>query len=193
MSCIYRAVGFRALSGERIDLSKVEAKVPTMGEREDVGGPRPSSDDFEYKPTRNVKDRKYYDLLGVQPDATPSQLKKAYYNLARTEHPDRGGDKERFQQIGEAYSVLSNSVTRKKYDQLGASALKEGERGDPGEPSCGSSGLPTCKEGLGSPHLLPPLPRWPAHDPLPMILVHATVAGLRLYRRRGVRHDVWRG
>ena len=115
-----------------VNLAQVEAKVPAAAAEQDVGLPKEVDENFEYKPRTNVKDRKYYDCLGVPPNASPSQLKKAYYTLARTAHPDRGGDKERFQQVGEAYAVLSNPVTRKKYDELGAAALKEGERGDPG-------------------------------------------------------------
>lgn len=118
-----------------IDLSAVE--LPKDREKEDdVQGPSQVPKDgeatFEYTPRTDVKETAYYDVLGVAPAASASQLKKAYYQLARNNHPDRGGDKAQFQKVGEAYSVLSNAWTRKKYDEQGSVALKEAEKGDPG-------------------------------------------------------------
>lgn len=66
----------------------------------------------------------YYKTLGVPKSATEKDIKKAYRRLAREKHPDmHPGDKEaerQFQEINEAYEVLSNEENRKKYDQLGA-------------------------------------------------------------------------
>jgi len=65
----------------------------------------------------------YYGVLGVAPDADEAQLKRAYRNLARAYHPDRNpGDKaaeERFKEVSEAYTVLSDPDKRAHYDRFG--------------------------------------------------------------------------
>jgi len=70
-----------------------------------------------------VKDREYYDLLGVEPGASGGAIKKAYYKLALKLHPDKNpGDPEaaeKFQKVGAAYQVLSNPTLRDKYDREG--------------------------------------------------------------------------
>lgn len=58
----------------------------------------------------------YYDILGVSRDATPDDIKKAYRKLAMKEHPDKGGDPERFKKISEAYEILSDDQKRSQYD-----------------------------------------------------------------------------
>lgn len=74
--------------------------------------------------TKEVKNREYYELLGVEPNATDSEIKKAYYKLALKLHPDknRGDDSAalKFQQVGQAYQVLSNPTLRAQYDRQGA-------------------------------------------------------------------------
>src|SRR6266487_6671735 len=65
----------------------------------------------------------YYEILGVNKNASEEEIKKAYRKLARKYHPDLNpNDKEankKFQQINEANEVLSDSEKRKKYDQYG--------------------------------------------------------------------------
>lgn len=58
----------------------------------------------------------YYNILGISKDASDEQIKGAYRKLAREHHPDKGGDKERFQQIQQAYETLSDPQKRKSYD-----------------------------------------------------------------------------
>lgn len=58
----------------------------------------------------------YYSLLGVNRNATPEEIKKAYRKLAMKNHPDRGGDQKKFAQISEAYEILSHSDKRAAYD-----------------------------------------------------------------------------
>lgn len=67
--------------------------------------------------------RDYYEVLGVQKDASEDEIKKAYRKLAKANHPDLNpGDKEaeaRFKEINEAYEVLSDADKRSRYDQFG--------------------------------------------------------------------------
>lgn len=62
----------------------------------------------------------YYDILGVDEGASAKEIKKAYRDLARKYHPDRNPDKpdaeDRFKEIQEAYSVLSDEEKRDQYD-----------------------------------------------------------------------------
>jgi curved DNA-binding protein len=66
----------------------------------------------------------YYKILGVGKTATQDEIKKAYRKLANKYHPDKTkGDKaaeEKFKDINEANTILSDPVKRKKYDQFGA-------------------------------------------------------------------------
>lgn len=59
----------------------------------------------------------YYSILGVNRNATPQEIKKAYKKLAMQHHPDRGGDSQKFQQVTQAYEILSNSDKRNAYDR----------------------------------------------------------------------------
>lgn len=61
----------------------------------------------------------YYKTLGVSKNATAEEIKKAYRKAARENHPDAGGDEEKFKDINEAYEVLSDDKKRKIYDQYG--------------------------------------------------------------------------
>ena len=77
----------------------------------------------------------FYKVLGVSEKATPEELKKAYRSLAKRYHPDanpaNASASERFKDVGEAYSVLSDPKKRKQYDQmrrLGAFGLGAGRR-----------------------------------------------------------------
>lgn len=58
----------------------------------------------------------YYKILGVPPDASPEEIRKAFYRLAHKYHPDKGGDPEKFKEINEAYQVLSDEKKRREYD-----------------------------------------------------------------------------
>lgn len=58
----------------------------------------------------------YYSILGVNKDASPQELKKAYRKLAMKHHPDKGGDGKKFAQINEAYDTLSDPQKRQQYD-----------------------------------------------------------------------------
>ena len=63
----------------------------------------------------------YYEILGVKRDATEAEIKSAYRKLARKYHPDVNKTKEaesKFKDINEAYKVLSNPTSKKKYDKM---------------------------------------------------------------------------
>ena len=56
-----------------------------------------------------------YQALGVARDADKQTIKKAYRTLAAQHHPDRGGDEEKFKEVAEAYSILSDDQRRQEY------------------------------------------------------------------------------
>ncbi len=80
--------------------------------------------------------RDYYEVLGVQKNATADEIKKAYRKLAIKYHPDKNpGDKaaeEKFKEAAEAYEVLSNNEKRQRYDQFGHSMGPQGFGGGQG-------------------------------------------------------------
>jgi DnaJ homolog subfamily A member 2 len=83
-----------------------------------------------------VKDTTLYDNLGVSHDATEADIKKAYRKLSVKHHPDKNpNNKEeatlKFQQISEAYSILSDPEKREQYNQHGMEFLKN-QSGGPG-------------------------------------------------------------
>ncbi|KAG5972928.1 hypothetical protein E4U58_005944 [Claviceps cyperi] len=85
-----------------------------------------------------VVDTAYYDALGVQPTATGLEIKKAYRKMAILHHPDKNPNDptahEKFQTIGEAYQVLSDTDLRKAYDKFGKDHAKPREGfADPAE------------------------------------------------------------
>lgn len=78
----------------------------------------------------------FYKVLGVSKDADEATIKKAYRKLARTWHPDQNKGnpeaEERFKEIGEAYTVLSNPEQRQQYDAIramGAGGFRGGAGG----------------------------------------------------------------
>jgi len=83
---------------------------------------------------RMNKQKDYYKALGVLPEATNEEIKKAYRQLALKFHPDRNpGDREaeeNFKEISEAYGVLIDAGKRKQYDLLSQTPFEAGRRPD---------------------------------------------------------------
>ena len=78
--------------------------------------------------------RDYYDVLGVNKNASGDQIKSAYRKLAVKYHPDKNKDdkvaEEKFKEASEAYHVLSNSERKQNYDNFGHAAFENaGGRG----------------------------------------------------------------
>lgn len=70
--------------------------------------------------------RDYYEVLGLERNASAEEIKSAFRKLARQYHPDVSKDadaEEKFKEINEAYSVLSDSEKRARYDRFGRSGL----------------------------------------------------------------------
>ena len=79
-----------------------------------------------------VDTQEYYDTLGVKKTATPAEIKKAFRKLAMKNHPDRGGDEEKFKAIQTAYEVLSDESKRELYDKHGKEGVEQGGGGGGG-------------------------------------------------------------
>lgn len=81
--------------------------------------------------------RDYYEVLGLNKEASQAEIKKAYYALAKKHHPDMNKDdtdaEKKFQEIQNAYEVLKDDEKRALYDQVGPEAFEQGGSGaDPG-------------------------------------------------------------
>ena len=72
--------------------------------------------------------KNYYDILGVNEDASSEQIKKAFKEIAKKEHPNRGGDEARFKEANEAYDTLKDTKKRHEYDTV----RKYGQQGQGG-------------------------------------------------------------
>ena len=70
-----------------------------------------------------------YDRLGLDSNASKEEIRRAYKDLAREKHPDRGGDPEEFKAIQEAHEVLTDEGRRQMYDMTGST--QEGGGGGP--------------------------------------------------------------
>ncbi|XP_039133606.1 chaperone protein dnaJ GFA2, mitochondrial-like isoform X1 [Dioscorea cayenensis subsp. rotundata] len=88
--------------------------------------------------TRAVAARSYYDVLGVSKNAEASEIKKAYYVLAKKLHPDTNKDdpdaEKKFQEVQRAYEVLKDEEKRALYEQVGHDAFEQAASGGGGDP-----------------------------------------------------------
>tara|TARA_Y100000389_G_C17425158_1_gene499132 strand:- start:116 stop:1588 length:1473 start_codon:yes stop_codon:yes gene_type:complete len=80
----------------------------------------------DFPRNRNIDNNKYYELLGINKNATSNEIKKSFHKLAMKHHPDKGGDAKLFQEITQAHDVLSNPEKKEKYDQFGEEGINNG-------------------------------------------------------------------
>ena len=80
--------------------------------------------------------RDYYEVLGIEKGASEEEIKRAFRKMALKYHPDRNqGDKEaeeKFKEVNEAYSVLSDPELKKKYDMFGHAGVDPSAQAGPG-------------------------------------------------------------
>ncbi len=95
--------------------------------------------------------RDYYEILGVNKDASEDDLKKAYRKLAMKHHPDRNPDnpnaEEHFKEAKEAYEILSDAQKRAAYDQYGHAGVDPNARGFGG--GAGAKGFEGFADAFG--------------------------------------------
>lgn len=86
--------------------------------------------------TQVVSAKDYYEVLGVNKGATASDIKQAYYGLAKKLHPDANKEdpdtEKKFQEVQKAYEVLKDDEKRSLYDQVGPDAFEQAAAGGPG-------------------------------------------------------------
>jgi molecular chaperone DnaJ len=91
-----------------------------------------------------TKKRDYYEVLGVNRDASEEEIKKAYRKLAMKYHPDRNPDskeaEEKFKEAKEAYEILSETEKRRAYDAYGHAGVNP-QMGGMGEGAAGFGGF----------------------------------------------------
>ncbi|KAI9149408.1 Psi protein [Paramyrothecium foliicola] len=106
-----------------------------------------------------VKETKLYDTLGIKPDVSQDDIKKAYRKMALKWHPDKNKDNpnaaEKFKECSQAYEILSDPEKRKVYDQYGLEFLLRGGAAPPpgaekgGNPFAGAGEMPGGFGGFG--------------------------------------------
>jgi molecular chaperone DnaJ len=88
----------------------------------------------------STKKRDYYEVLGVNKDASDEEIKKSYRKLAMKHHPDRNPDskdaEEKFKEAKEAYEILSEAEKRRAYDAYGHAGVNP-QMGGPGQEGFG--------------------------------------------------------
>jgi len=82
---------------------------------------------------KKVDTQHLYDVLGIPKNADEKAIKKAFRKKALKNHPDRGGDPEKFKEISKAHEILSNKEKRELYDKYGEEGVEKGGGDDGGD------------------------------------------------------------
>ena len=122
------------------DLLNMEQKKEKMKKKNGSGDNNnkrdSSSSSSSSSSRRRVKSTEYYDLLGIQTDASPSEIRSAYRKKARIVHPDKNPNdpnaQEKFRMLSAAYQTLSDPAKRNKYDRSGIGVNPEAPEGSDG-------------------------------------------------------------
>ncbi|CAL8128985.1 unnamed protein product [Orchesella dallaii] len=143
----YRNVGVRSFHQYRhplaVCISFVQVQFSNQNQRDKWGFGRPALKPAyyfgatrEFHVTSGHHQRKdYYAILGVPKNASLKDVKKAYYELAKKYHPDTNkapDAQKKFQDVSEAYEVLSDNGKRKEYDMWGQTSEQMGRSGGGG-------------------------------------------------------------
>jgi DnaJ family protein A protein 2 len=80
---------------------------------------------------KSASTTRLYELLNVTKNSSDEEIKKAYKKAALEHHPDRGGDSDKFKEISNAYTILSDPQKRQVYDQFGEAGVDQGGPGNP--------------------------------------------------------------
>lgn len=113
----------------------------------------------------------YYSVLGVSRNASPADIKKAYYKLAKSHHPDSGSgsDASAFAELSHAYETLSDPRKRRMYDMHGVEGVNAADAGMGGPDAgfAGAAGVEDILREFGEFFAGGSVPKRPVDEPLP--------------------------
>lgn len=137
------------LSSYVFGVSRAVSRAWNLLEIHAVGSCAIKLENDSFPPIYMPKDTELYDLLGVLPSASETEIKKGYRKAALKYHPDKPtGNTEKFKEISEAFDILSNADKRQIYDDYGLEAARgNAPAGNPFE-SAGGAGM----GGMGGGH-----------------------------------------
>jgi len=105
-----------------------------------------------------MSSKSLYDVLGVTKNNSCNEIKKAYLKLAKTCHPDKGGDPEKFKEITRVSDILTDEKRRKMYDEFGITDEQPQGQGMSGFPGGMPHGFPPGFPGMPGMSGMPGMP-----------------------------------